>query len=81
MAVGAKVQIRCKIRGYDLEIEVLPVIHEFVTHFPGGLDQDEALDVFLDEYFLSHNSYVLDKERVHGVVRSLLEAWAIINEM
>ncbi|PIN21495.1 hypothetical protein CDL12_05799 [Handroanthus impetiginosus] len=80
MAVGDKVQIKCKIREYDLDIEALAVIHEFLTHFPRAQDHDEALDIFLDDYFLSHNSNVLDKERVHGVVRSLLEGLAIIND-
>jgi hypothetical protein len=43
-----KIQMKCKIRGYNIKIEALDEIIPFVTRFEPA-EQDEAIDLVLDQ--------------------------------
>ncbi|RDY07744.1 DNA polymerase epsilon subunit B, partial [Mucuna pruriens] len=74
-----KIQKNCKIRGYNLKVDALDEILNFVSHF-NGPNEDAAVNFLLDQLESSLNSTIIDKESVLRVVTSLLEANAAVPE-
>ncbi|PIN25511.1 DNA polymerase epsilon, subunit B [Handroanthus impetiginosus] len=78
-ALRNKVQRKFKMRGYTLKTEALSEVLRFLSHFPE--DEDEALHLLVDDVNkLSLKSSILDKESVHKVATSLLEAVAAVEK-
>ncbi|XP_042434279.1 DNA polymerase epsilon subunit B-like [Zingiber officinale] len=70
-----KVQHKFKLRGFTFKVDAMEEVLAYLAHFPN--DEDEALDLLIDEmYNKSLHSSILDREVIHDVVASLLEAHA-----
>ncbi|VVA38200.1 PREDICTED: DNA polymerase [Prunus dulcis] len=72
-----KVQKKCKIRGYTLELDAIDEILSFESEFSNDSALDDPVDILLD---LLATQPIKDKEMVHRIATRILGADAAINE-
>ncbi|BBH04223.1 DNA polymerase epsilon subunit B2 [Prunus dulcis] len=72
-----KVQKKCKIRGYTLELDAVDEILSFESEFNNDSALDDPVDILLD---LLATQPIKDKETVHRIATRILGADAAINE-
>ncbi|ONH90465.1 hypothetical protein PRUPE_8G055400 [Prunus persica] len=72
-----KVQKKCKIRGYTLELDAIDEILSFESEFSNDSALDDPVDILLD---LLATQPIKDKETVHCIATRILGADAAINE-